>query len=496
MLHRNLKHYLILIILIQSFSVIVYGQNFIPEPRVGITSVFVDNKIYYMGGANPTKAPSEQDPESDIFYLNVNPDDKENFLSWVDLKVKLTQLNGHAANVGGINQDSIFVIGGVHLDGKDNINYLFKFDTKTLELSTPLIQGKAPPTRVSQKAVSYEGKIYLYGGRTYTPPGSALIYVDQFDILDTINLNWQVGSMVNSPGALSGYTATLFNGVIYYIGGRSGLNTFSPMTNIYQYDIVGDKWTLKKATIADIDAVPGSRGAHTAILFDDKIYVYGGSYFNADTAYEIPAKETFIMLDPVTLVWSIPPYNSTNVPKLAYHTASIKGALMILVFGLHKDLPDTADQSNNSTYYFYLSQQIIGWDSEPLGVNPTKPTTSVVTKPPDTPTETATPSPQNTLSKTVIVGVSVGSVLVVLTIFVACSLAYKRIKRNQTKALRESSYPDAQGAFNGVDLQISPDGDKHSSTYLQQYPPVYQQFAPQQPQHLVTRMSSPPIQQN
>jgi hypothetical protein len=70
------------------------------------------------------------------------------------------------------------------------------------------------------------------------------------------------------------------------------------------------------------------------LVVDGKIYVYGGSYFNGDTAYEIPAKETFVMLDTVTLVWSIPPHNTTNdIPKLAYHSASLKGALMILAFG-------------------------------------------------------------------------------------------------------------------------------------------------------------------
>lgn len=78
------------------------------------------------------------------------------------------------------------------------------------------------------------------------------------------------------------------------------------------------------------------------------------------------------------------------------------------------------------------------------------------------------------MSKTVIVGVSVGSVLVVLSIFVVCSLTYRHIKRNQTKIRRESNHPDSQGA----EIQIPPDGDKHSSAYLRQYPPVYQQFAP------------------
>lgn len=147
------------------------------------------------------------------------------------------------------------------------------------------------------------------------------------------------------------------------------------------------------------------------------------------------------------------------------------------------DLPSTTDQSNNSTYYFLLNEPIIDWISRPLSetkpISPTSSTVSTPTKTPDTPTGTVIPFSQNTMSKTVIVGASVGSVLVVLTIFVACSLAYKHIKR-------------------GVEIQIPPDDDKHSSTYLQQYPPVYQQFTPQQlqQQQFVTGMPSPPIQQH
>ncbi|RGB23702.1 hypothetical protein C1646_806030 [Rhizophagus diaphanus] len=480
----------------------IYGQKFIPEPKTGAEAVLIEDKIYYIGGENPSKPRSEENPKSDIFYLNLNSDIKENFLTWVDLKVKLPYTIGHTADVGGINQDSIFIIGGMHYD-ETNANYLYRFDTKTYELIVPVIQGKALPTRLARSSVSYKGKIYLFGGRAYTPADSALIYVNQFDIFDTVNLIWQVGSIVDSPGPLSGYTATLVNGIIYYIGGRSQQYVFSPMTEackikfinkIYQYDIVADKWSLKKTITADNNAIPGPRVAHSAVLFDGKIYVYGGTYFNADTPYEVPAKETFVMLDTITLVWSVPAYNSTGAPKLAYHTASLKGTVLILAFGLQMDLPPTTDQINNSTYYFYLSDPIIGWDAIPLSEASTPPTStiSIVTKS-DSPTETVMPSSQNTMSKTVIVGVSVGSVLVVLSIFVVCSLTCRHIKRNQTKIKRESNHTDSQG----VEIQIPPDGDKHSSAYLQQYPPVYQQFAPQQlQQQFVTGMPSPPIQQH
>jgi hypothetical protein len=47
----------------------------------------------------------------------------------------------------------------------------------------------------------------------------------------------------------------------------------------------------------------------------------------------MPAKRTFVMLDIVNLEWSIPPLNDTNIPGLAYHTATLNGSVMILTFG-------------------------------------------------------------------------------------------------------------------------------------------------------------------
>ncbi|GBC30257.2 hypothetical protein GLOIN_2v1768952 [Rhizophagus irregularis DAOM 181602=DAOM 197198] len=422
MLYRKLIHYSIFIILSQLFNIIiVYGQEYIPGSRIKHTAVFVkpELKIYYIGGNNPDNL--KQNPESDIFYLDIINTTKNFFSSWVNLKsqgVKLPHTFSHTANIGGANQDSVYIIGGAHWN-ENNTNFLYRFDTKTNELSVPVIEGKAPQSRIEMNSVSNEGKIYIFGGRTYTLNESVSIYVNQFDILDTINLNWQVGSLVNSPVALSGYTATLVNGIIYYIGGRSQQYVFSPMTEIFTYDIIGNKWSLKKATTADIETMPGSRTGHSAVSFDGKIFVYGGSYFNGDTSYDMPAKKTFVMLDTVNLVWSIPPLNDTNVPELAYHTATLLAdtSAMILTFG---NLMSVPIKSDNLIYLFYLDDPNFRWYK-------ITPPPILLPKPSDTsstPTSTETSSPD----KLVIVSVSVGLVAVVLTICVV----YYRYKKGKS----------------------------------------------------------------
>lgn len=159
----------------------------------------------------------------------------------------------------------------------------------------------------------------------------------------------------------------------------------------------------------------------------------------------MPAKKTFVMLDTVNLVWSIPPLNDTNVPELAYHTATLLAdtSAMILTFGklffvfnikyteirfyliyviffFLGNLMSVPIRSDNLIYLFYLDDPNFRWYK-------ITPPPILLPKPSDTsstPTSTETSSPD----KLVIVSVSVGLVAVVLTICVV----YYRYKKGKS----------------------------------------------------------------
>src|SRR5690348_6296188 len=138
------KIYKILILIILSF--LVNGQQFMPGPRVGHTATLLGNKIYYVGGYIGNDITT-----ADFFYL----DEKS---TWVDLNSqgKFPQIDGHTSDIGGANQDSIFIIGGFQLE---TTNLVYRFNIKTKEIITPIIQGKEPPRRRDMRSVSYVGKI-------------------------------------------------------------------------------------------------------------------------------------------------------------------------------------------------------------------------------------------------------------------------------------------------------------------------------------------------
>ncbi|GBC05063.1 hypothetical protein RclHR1_00600026 [Rhizophagus clarus] len=439
----------------------VYGQ-FVPETRVGHTTVYVDSqkRIYYIGGFNYNKsAPTEPDPISDFFFLNVNGSDM-NFLTFTNLssEVNLPLTVWHQSELGGVNQDSIFILGGVHWSDAET-NYVYSFDINTNQLSIPAVQGKSPPMRKGISSVINEGKIYLFGGQTGN--GRDAVYFNNFDIFDTINLNWQVGSLVNSPGTRVLYTATLVNGIIYYIGGRIQYNVYSPLSEIYQYDIAKNIWSLKQATAVDLDSMPGSRVGHSAVLLNGKIIIYGGFYTSADTPYNIPAKETIAMLDVNTLVWSLPTFDvrkHNEIPNLAYHTATLVGTVMIISFGNFTDIPTNIDQTNKVVYTFFIGDQLI--TSDYLSVfdkqystnktNPQLPTTS---------SNNINPQQPPSSSKVIIVGVAIGSVSAALAIFAGLSMIYKRSKRSQVPSGSVHNDPNSS---NGVQFN----NDKYPTPQL------------------------------
>jgi hypothetical protein len=199
---------LILSLLILSVIKVIYGQNFIPGPRIGQLAVSIGDRIYYIGGMGYNRFTNSN--SSNFFYSEAN--------KWVDLTsqgVNLPIFVGNIANIGGANQDLIFIIGDVGSGNKEQYE-IFQLDTKANTLTTPLIQGKIPPDRnlISINSVSYKGKIYVPGVFTVDD-----VPYNSVDILDTINLSWGIGSLEGAPLLRFAHTVTLVDEIIYYIGG-------------------------------------------------------------------------------------------------------------------------------------------------------------------------------------------------------------------------------------------------------------------------------------
>ncbi|CAB5180124.1 unnamed protein product [Rhizophagus irregularis] len=347
--YKILNHHLILILLIQLFLwVTIINGQFIPGPRLGHTATLIGDKIYFIGGYNFSII-----KESDIFYY----DGKQ--LAWVEVNNTVNGQGadmplkfGHTANVGGPKQDLIFIIGG------DRFSTVYQLDTKTNKITLPTIP-EVFPNRDNLRfmsSVSYEGKIYLFGGGEMDIKTDITTLYSNHYIFNTINLNWEDSSLVGAPPPRYKHTATLVNEIIYYIGGIQINNSYVSyplMSDIFRYSTKSNTWSSVVATLAPGNT-PGRRLGHSAVLVEGKICIFGGS-FN-----DLSPTESIAMLDTSTLEWSIPSFknprrpNMPTLPNLIYHTATLVDKRMLVAFGNYTENKANGYKGlNNKDFYIF-----------------------------------------------------------------------------------------------------------------------------------------------
>ncbi|GBC10579.1 hypothetical protein RclHR1_09740004 [Rhizophagus clarus] len=409
--YKILNNNLMLILLTHLFFWVIVNGQFVPGPRVGHTANLVGDKIYFIGGYNF----SEYD-ESEVFYYGGDSE------TWISL-----------------NSEDI------PTRGPSSINRLF------------------------MSSVSYEGKIYLFGGIDLNDIPS-----NNLNILDTINLNWEIGGLINAPPPRYKHTATLVNGVIYYIGGRL-LNGYESMSNIYQYNIDTDIWSLKIADLAPGN-VPEPRMGHSAVLVEGKICICGGSYFD----YIINV--SIAMLDTDTLQWSIPQFKNPrrpgvpNLPNLIYHTATLVDKRMLLAFG--NDTTTIINGFSGLNNHFYIFDFNSSEWFETTADELANPSANIP--------KLQFPSTSNSSDAVIssnssaIIGLSVGIVLSVLVIVGVLIFIYYRRKKNQSKEDgRPSDDSSDQITFSQRSTLYSSQ-QYTPSTLSYQFTNQHKQFTPQQ----------------
>ncbi|RIA89542.1 hypothetical protein C1645_191291 [Glomus cerebriforme] len=254
MIKNSLVHFL-LWILIQLLFKVDCQRYFTPMQRHDHTATILDNKLYILGG-------SGYGGDSEFFYLDFSNKIDTRKLSWYDLSdMNIVPSHYGAASVkGGSNNDTLFLYGVYN----SAIALVYTFDPRINKWFTPQVSGNNYIRKQFLTGViDQRGKMYLFGE---TLPGGLIVDDLTLDtdmlILDTINLMWGKGSLVNAPPARSDYGATLLpNQSIIYIG------CFDPkdkqaIGKIHLYDTITNVWSTK-ITIGNI---PTQREYFSAVL--------------------------------------------------------------------------------------------------------------------------------------------------------------------------------------------------------------------------------------
>ncbi len=166
---RNSSKYVVLWFLIQLLIEINCQMTpFKPLQRELHTATLIDDKLYILGGIRDVDGIDDIDTiaGNQFFYLDASVSFNTQELSWNDLtSINIVPSHAKAASVnGGVNNDTLFLYGGIPNNDIETMDLVYTFDTQSNSWSAPKIMSEnIVNKRFLTGIVDYNGKMYLFG---------------------------------------------------------------------------------------------------------------------------------------------------------------------------------------------------------------------------------------------------------------------------------------------------------------------------------------------
>ncbi|KAF2752339.1 hypothetical protein M011DRAFT_393400 [Sporormia fimetaria CBS 119925] len=241
-----------------------------PGPRVGHASLLVGNAFIVFGG--DTKLDDEDDLDDTLYLLNTST---KHWSRALPQGARPTGRYGHTLNILG---SKIYIFGG-QVEGFF-FNDLVAFDLNSLQssssrwevllpntkdgsVSSP--QHRAPPPRTNHSVVTWEDKLYLFGGT------DGVRWFNDVWTYDPRSNSWtELDCIGYIPVAREGHSATLVNDTMYIFGGRTqeGLD----LGDLAAFRISSRRWYM----FHNMGHSPSARSGHSMTAFGKHVVVMAG----------------------------------------------------------------------------------------------------------------------------------------------------------------------------------------------------------------------------
>ncbi|RIA79410.1 hypothetical protein C1645_840758 [Glomus cerebriforme] len=340
---KNSLVYFILWILLQVLIEVNCQMSLKPSVSTKPTSTLIDNKLYILGGRDL----NDQFVGKEFFYLDVSVPFNTQQLLWQDLSnIDMVPPHDAATSVrAGANNNTLFLYGGFTSD--QTMALVYTFDIQSNTWSIPRLTGINNNIRKYDLiGINYNGKMYLWGGKFYDGSPN---FVNDMLILDTINLSWGKGSLVNAPAPRALYGGSN-DKTIQWDPKSLNINMGNALTlsEVYIYDTINDNWSTKTTS----GKIPSNRGGFSSILGLDgqRIIIFGG-YFNNPGYLDT----SLYVLDLTNFNWYVPKFSGKIPNPRVHHRANVIKNYMVISFGHGYDNSIESDIllldiSNNSEY--------------------------------------------------------------------------------------------------------------------------------------------------
>ncbi|KAI1479763.1 hypothetical protein F4774DRAFT_418621 [Daldinia eschscholtzii] len=183
---------------------------------------------------------------------------------------------GHASLLVG--NAFIVYGGDTKIDETDILDEtLYLLNTSTRQWSRALPAGPRPSGRYGHSLNIVGSKIYIFGGQVegYFMNDLAAFDLNQLQMpnnrWEVLSENTETGGALQGkvPPARTNHSMVTFNDKMYLFGGTNGFQWFN---DVWCYDPAVNKWSQLDC----IGYIPVSREGHAAALVDDVMYIFGG----------------------------------------------------------------------------------------------------------------------------------------------------------------------------------------------------------------------------
>ncbi|PBP24073.1 kelch domain-containing protein [Diplocarpon rosae] len=239
-----------------------------PGPRVGHASLLVGNAFIVYGG--DTKMDDSDVLDETLYLLNTST---RQWSRAVPAGPRPSGRYGHSLNILG---SKIYVFGG-QVEGYF-MNDLVAFDLNQLQVPTNrwemLIrnseeggppQGQVPPARTNHSVVTYNEKLYLFGGT------NGFQWFNDVWCYDPIPNTWAALDCIGYiPAPREGHAAAIVDDVMYIFGGRT--EEGADLGDLAAFRISSRRWY----TFQNMGPSPSPRSGHSMTAYNKQVVVLAG----------------------------------------------------------------------------------------------------------------------------------------------------------------------------------------------------------------------------
>lgn len=201
---------------------------------------------------------------------------------------------------------------------------MYVLDADSFYWSVPYMVGDIPMPLRAMTCTAVGKKLVIFGG------GDGPTYYNDVYVLDTVNFRWSKPRIVGEklPSKRRAHTACLYKNGIYYFGGGDGVRALNDIWRLDVSDITKMSWKLissaEEPSQTGKDRRPKARGYHTANMVGSKLIIFGGS--DGGECFD-----DVWVYDVDTHVWKA--VNIAVTFRRLSHTATIVGSYLFVIGG-------------------------------------------------------------------------------------------------------------------------------------------------------------------